>query len=96
MAKEFARAFYKSAAWRQCRDAYFEHRCGICERCGDPAEIVHHKTHLNAMNINDALITLSWDSLELLCLKCHNAEHMGASALQPGYYFNEDGDYKKA
>lgn len=38
--------------------------------------IVHHKVHLNALNINDPYITLSFDNLELLCIDCHNKEHM--------------------
>lgn len=38
--------------------------------------IVHHKIHLNDTNINDPYISLDWNNLELLCVDCHNKEHM--------------------
>ena len=47
----------------------------ICERCGAPAVICHHKKWLNDVNVNDPSIALSFDNLEALCLDCHNAEH---------------------
>lgn len=53
---------------------------GLCERCKVkglivPAEIVHHKIHLTAININDPSITTNFDNLEALCRKCHGEEH---------------------
>ena len=47
----------------------------VCERCGKPAVIGHHKKWLNDVNVNDPKIALSFDNLEALCLDCHNAEH---------------------
>ena len=47
----------------------------ICERCGAPAVICHHKKWLNDVNVNDPEIALSFDNLEALCKECHNAEH---------------------
>ena len=47
----------------------------VCERCGKPAVICHHKRWLNDVNVNDPKIALSFDNLEALCLECHNAEH---------------------
>ena len=47
----------------------------ICERCGKPAQICHHKTYLNGTNVHDPAIALSFDNLEALCMDCHNAEH---------------------
>ena len=38
--------------------------------------IVHHKTYLNDINVNDPNISLNWDNLEYLCIECHNKEHM--------------------
>lgn len=38
--------------------------------------IVHHKEYINDINIHDPKITLNWDNLELLCIECHNKEHM--------------------
>ena len=47
----------------------------VCERCGKPAVICHHKKWLNDVNVIDPKIALSFDNLEALCLDCHNAEH---------------------
>lgn len=47
----------------------------ICERCGAPAVICHHKQWLDDKTVNDPAIALSFDNLEALCQECHNAEH---------------------
>lgn len=47
----------------------------LCERCGEPAKIVHHKIWLTPKNIHEQSITLCWDNLEALCQDCHNKEH---------------------
>lgn len=73
--KKFAESFYKSERWQKCRNAYFKYKNGICERCGEAGKIVHHKVHLTAENIYNPRISLSFKNLELLCQKCHNAEH---------------------
>lgn len=81
-------AFYKSKAWRRVSAAYMSSRAYICERCGKPASICHHKTWLNGSNVNDPAIALSFDNLEALCIECHNAEH----GLQHNVtLFNSDG-----
>lgn len=91
--KPFAKKFYKSTAWRQCRDAYFISQHGICERCNDPGKIVHHLIVLTPENINDPNITLNFELLELLCQDCHNKEHHGESVvLAEGLMFDEDGN----
>ena len=92
MAKEFAKAFYKSKAWRQCRDAYFVLRHGLCERCGRPGKIVHHRIWLTPENINDPDVSLNWDHLELLCQDCHNKEHHSESPVGYGLRFDEKGN----
>ena len=33
MAREFAREFYNSKAWRDCADAYARSKGMLCERC---------------------------------------------------------------
>lgn len=91
MAREFAKAFYKSKAWRETRATYFAGKFGLCERCGRPGYIVHHKTKLTPWNINNPMITLAWDNLELLCLDCHNREHSEAPTVE-GLRFDENGD----
>lgn len=37
--------------------------------------MVHHKVYIDAKNIWNTDITLSFDNLELLCIDCHNKEH---------------------
>lgn len=59
--KAWAKSFYLSAAWEKTRAAYLMSQDYICERCGQPAKIVHHKRWLNRENINDITpITISW------------------------------------
>ena len=88
MAKDYAKAFYNSEAWKHTRNAYYKYARGICARCQQeleqrkrsledmqPGKIVHHKKHITPANINDPLITLSFDNLELLCEEHHNRHH---------------------
>ncbi len=78
--KEWARAFYKSQAWKRCRASYAASVGGLCERClargmYTPGVIVHHKVHLTPDNIGDPSVTLNWDNLELVCRDCHAELH---------------------
>jgi len=78
----WAKKFYGSRAWRECRDAYTASRGGLCERCLEkgtysPGDVVHHIEPLNAVNINDPTISLCWDNLMLLCTRCHAEIHSG-------------------
>ena len=91
MAKEFAKAFYKSKAWLKCRAAYIQSVFGLCERCQRPGDIVHHKIKLTSRNINDPAVTLNWENLELLCQECHNREH-GLSSTAEGLRFDAAGN----
>lgn len=80
MAQDFSRGFYKSKAWRDCRDAYIRERVmidgGICEVCQERlGEIVHHRVKLTPENINDADVILAKDKLCYVCLECHNDIH---------------------
>ena len=80
MAQNFAKAFYRSAAWITCRDSYIAKRRGLCERCLArglirSGKIVHHKVYLTPENISIPGIALNHANLELLCQDCHNAEH---------------------
>ncbi|WP_244833383.1 HNH endonuclease signature motif containing protein [Clostridium sp. BJN0001] len=75
MSKEYAKSFYTSKEWIKCRDGYIKTVYGLCERCGKPGKIVHHKKYITQDNINDPDITLNFDNLEYLCLDCHNKEH---------------------
>jgi len=93
--KEWAKPFYKSKVWQDCRDAYFVFRHGLCERCGRPGLIVHHRIYLTPQNIIDPNVTLSWENLELVCATCHQHEHFKSDAIIDGYKFNEFGDMVK-
>ena len=80
MSKEFAKGFYKSKAWQACRQSYISKRItidgGLCERCKDRVGyILHHKTKLTPLNINNPDITLNHCRLEYLCKQCHDNEH---------------------
>lgn len=84
MAKEWAKPFYNSKAWKQARDLYIQMRIetdgGLCETCGEvPGYIVHHKIPLTPDNINDYDVSLKLDNFEYDCKSCHDQkeEHEG-------------------
>lgn len=77
MAKEWAKEFYASVVWERQREAYRRHVHGICERCGEPGKIVHHRRPLTPKTIHDPQQTLAFENLELLCRDCHAAAHEG-------------------
>ena len=96
MAKPFADKFYKSGAWRECRNSYAAHRGHLCEQCLKRnvlsyGEIVHHKIELTPENINDPSVTLDWNNLELLCRQCH-AEVHDKRKRHRRYTFGPDGE----
>lgn len=96
MAREFAKWFYDSSAWRKCRASYISKRQGIdggmCERCRErPGYIVHHKIAITPANINDPDVSLSFRNFEYVCQECHNKAH-GKDKPEPRVIFTEDGD----
>lgn len=96
MAREFAKKFYKSEAWKITREVALKRDKYLCVRCGCPAEEVHHIIHLTASNISDVSIALNVDNLESLCGNCHRAEHekdrhKGADYDAEQYCFDEYG-----
>jgi 5-methylcytosine-specific restriction endonuclease McrA len=69
----------------------------ICERCGKPAEIAHHKVYLTAANVLDPEISLNPKQLEAVCLACHNEIHYGnGGAIKKGLRFMPNGDITEA
>lgn len=93
MSKGKQSQFYKTKAWQDCRDAYMRSVGGLCERCLAkglivPAEIVHHKKHLNEKNINDPSVALNFDNLIAVCRQCHGDEHR---KIVKRYQIAEDG-----
>lgn len=78
--KDYAKQFYSSRAWKNCRKAYAKSVGGLCEIClADglivAGEIVHHKKHINPNNVHDPEILLNWDNLQLVCRECHAKIH---------------------
>lgn len=93
MAQEWAKYFYASKTWEDCRLAFLQSKFFICERCGGAATIAHHKTYLKQSNINNPDVSLNWDNLEALCHDCHNKEHIGKnSATREDVMFDEHGN----
>ena len=89
--KEWAKEFYHSKDWIDTRRAHLISQHYLCERCGEPAKVVHHKHYLTKQNINNADIALNWDNLEALCQDCHNKEHHAAADTRR-YKFDADGN----
>ena len=88
--------FYHSKAWRQLSKAFLLSKNYICERCGKPAEIAHHKTYLTVQNIIDPNISLNPALLEALCIGCHNTEHFSAGgATVAGLEFDVSGNLRE-
>ena len=99
MAKEYAKGFYNSKAWKQCRASYIAKVYGLCERCMDngkliPGYIVHHKIEITPENINDPALTLNHDNLQYVCVECHNRLH-GDGVIREGLMFDEMGNIVK-
>jgi 5-methylcytosine-specific restriction endonuclease McrA len=89
--------FYNTKAWRGLSKIFLCSKQYICERCGGPAEIAHHKIHLTAANIADPAISLNPELLESLCAPCHNTEHFGSGGVTAaGLAFDEYGELVKA
>ena len=93
MAREFARAFYDSPAWRKCRAAFIAERRsidgGMCQACGVAlGYIVHHTIPLSPENIDDPDISLNHDRLAYVCQACHNRIDMEKD---DRYTFDADG-----
>ncbi len=89
-------AFYHSRQWRKLSRAFLLSKNYVCERCGGPAEIAHHRQYITNGNISNPQITLNPDNLEALCQDCHNAEHFGTGgAILKGFAFDEFGNLTK-
>lgn len=77
MAKAWAKWFYKSTDWLDCRDGYIQERIridgGMCEVCRERlGYIVHHKIILTPENIRDPAVALNWAHLSYECKPCHD------------------------
>ncbi|OMF35326.1 HNH endonuclease [Paenibacillus sp. FSL H8-0548] len=97
MMKPWAKKFYNSKAWKDCRKVKIAEVHGLCERCPNPGYIVHHTTYLTPKNINDPWVSLNTALLEYVCRDCHNEEHMGTAEpiTAQGTAFDEYGNLIK-
>ncbi len=91
MAKAWAKAFYKSAAWRALRREVLRRDLFTCEECGGRATEVHHSVELTPRNINDPAVALNPELLHSLCHDCHTAITQQTADCDLGFYFGPDG-----
>ena len=96
MAKEWAKAFYASKAWQDCRRQVLRRDLYTCAYCYGRAQEVHHKIELTPSNINDPMIALNPDNLISLCHPCHTKITQGYGDVADGYVFDENGNVVKA
>lgn len=93
MAKEWAKAFYNSGAWKRVRAYVIARDHGLCHECGHPGYIVHHVKELTPSNIHNRKISLSPANLEYLCKDCHDKIHgVGASTATLPYRITSTGE----
>lgn len=101
MAKDYARSFYKSKAWQQCRASFIGERRsidgGLCEHCKSKrGYIVDHIIEITPDNINDVNITLNHSNLQYLCLECHNTKTFSKNkSTDKNLFFDEEGNLRK-
>ena len=104
MARDFSKAFYHSKEWEQVRAYVLMRDRYICQRCGLPAQEVHHIIHLSPDNIWDTKVTLNPENLISLCKGCHFEQHvkdkeagkrkkhgLSEGDCREGYHFDELG-----
>ena len=98
--KPYAKRFYHSDKWQNCRNAYIQNRLlidgGLCEDCREEqGYIVHHIIHLTESNINNPEISLNPDNLMYVCKKCHDQYEghglRGRKGKELSVIFNEQG-----
>ena len=95
MAKEYAKKFYSSKAWQDCRNEYAASRHYLCEDClakgiYKPGVIVHHVEELTPYNVENPEVTLNHNNLRLVCRECHAEEHK-PYAKDRRYIIGDDG-----
>lgn len=100
MAKEFAKAFYNSKRWKQCKQSFASERQmidgGLCQVCHNrTGYIVHHRVALTADNISEPEVALAHENLMYVCKECHDmfeGHGVGRNGPRPLCIFDEDGN----
>ena len=90
--RDFAKHIYQSPQWKRAREYIIQRDDGLCTRCGEPGNTVHHKVQLTPQNISDQAIVYGENNLETLCEKCHGQEHQSESAAGEGLAFDAEGN----
>ena len=76
--RNLLKEFYQSKAWKSVREIALKRDNYICQKCKiRPAELVHHKIHLNPQNVYDNSIALDLNNLISVCASCHAELHKG-------------------
>ena len=89
--------FYNTAKWQKARELALmrdKYLCVMCYQQGNviPAEVVHHKIHLNESNVDNPSIALNLDNLISLCSDHHAEVHKGEHG--KGRMFQEEHPYQ--
>lgn len=98
MAKDYAKHFYKSTAWKKCRASFIKKRRGIdgglCEHCKSrEGYIVDHIKEITPDNINNIDVILNHSNLQYLCLECHNTKtFLKNKSIDDDLFFDENGN----
>lgn len=84
-ARNYARKFYNSGAWKKRRKAYRKTH-PLCERClkkgiFEKSTCVHHIIHIDEKNYTNPDILFGENNLEALCDLCHAKEHADTTSL---------------
>ena len=102
IAKPYAKKFYNSKEWINCRASYISTVHGLCEHClarGEhvPGYIVDHIEELTPENINDPEVSLNHGNLQYLCLPCSNTKTFGkdVEVVMEGLEFDVMGNLTK-
>ena len=93
MAAPWAKRFYNSQSWLDCRAAFIAQRQaidgGLCQHCGRRlGYIVDHVRELTPGTITDPVVSLNHENLQYLCTPCHNRKTFGT---MPAVGFDSDG-----
>ena len=94
MAKDFAKNFYNSGAWKAARHQALVRDAYTCRVCGARATEVDHIIELTPLNIIDKTITLNLSNLQSLCHDCHTRktrEDKLKHKPQRQYVYDDDG-----
>lgn len=75
MAQSFSKKFYNSDGWQAFREWYIGEVGGVCERCGEPGLILHHRILLTPYNVGDPTVTMNPANVMFVCKDCHERLH---------------------